>query len=494
MKMLRLMSFFMMFMFPVSWVGGQVHTQLDTVYADFKKDFKMYVTPRHDYSKTFVTKLFMAQAEFDGRYKRRDNGRTTVRMTCEQAVEIIKGMDNITLGMPKVVYLVGWQYNGHDSKYPAFFEGNYALKRPQDRTALESLRWVMSEGKKYNTSVSVHINMIDAYADSPLWDKYVANDVISRTEYGAIRGGEWGYAISYAQEWKLGFTQERIDKLCSILPIQEAGTVHIDAFHSEVPQPVKREDGMWGIEMQSPISPYLGFTREEEIAAQRNILKYFDSKGIDVTTEGIPQNELLGIFDGYKTMGWWFRGADIYLRYTAQQMCGGCDPYSGEWGRLFGTNLNGEQVFQADRPVEESFEDFKGKFCTMSAIFNFLNRFERKYRVEGKDYFAVQFSDGVKSEVDRGKYTIKKDNVLLVEDNNVLIPAMWLQAPSMIAYSADGYKKRTWVLPADFFTSSKVSLYRISHTGRELVGKKSIGNGKITVTLAPNEMLLVTQE
>lgn len=313
------------------------------------------------------------------------------------------------------------------------------------------------------------------------------NMVLSGEESG-------GYPISYAQEWKLGFAQERIDKLCSILPIQEAGTIHIDAFHSEVPQPVKREDGTWDIEMPSPISPYLGFTREEEIEAQRNILKYFDSKGIDVTTEGVPQNELLGIFDGYQTMGWWFRGADIYLRYTAQQMCGGYDPYSGEWGRLFGTNLNGEHVFLAERPVEESFEDFKGKFCTMSAIFNFLNRFERKYRIEGEDYFAVQFSDGVKSEVDKGKYTIQKNGVLLVEDNNVLLPAMWLQIPSMIAYSADGYKKRTWVLPADCFISSKVSLYRISHTGREFVGKKSIGNGKITLTLASNEMLLITQE
>lgn len=168
MRISRLISFFLMSMFSGPLVWGQGQSKRDTVYADFKKDFKMYVTPRHDYSKTFVTKLFMAQAEFDGRYKRRDNGRTTVRMTCEQAVEIIKGMDNITLGMPKVVYLVGWQYNGHDSKYPAFFDGNYALKRPQDRTALESLRWVMSEGKKYNTAVSVHINMIDAYEDSPL--------------------------------------------------------------------------------------------------------------------------------------------------------------------------------------------------------------------------------------------------------------------------------------------------------------------------------------
>lgn len=473
---------------------AQERAAVDTVYFQPRKDFVMHVTPRHDYSQTYVTKLFMAQANFDGRYKRRDNGTTTVRMTCEQAVEIIRGMDNITLGMPKIVYLVGWQYNGHDSKYPAFFDGNYALKRPQDRTALESLRWVMAEGKKYNTSVSVHINMIDAYEDSPLWDKYVENDVISRTEYGAIRGGEWGYPISYAQEWKLGFTQQRLDKLLEILPIQEAGTIHIDAFHSEVPQPVKKEDGTWGIEMQSPISPYLDFTREDEIEAQRNIIKYLDSKGVDVTTEGIPQGELLGIFDGYQTMGWWFVGRDIYMNYTAQQMCGGYDPYSGEWGRLFGTNLNGEHVFLEDRPLAESFADFKGKFCTMTAIFNYLNRFDRKYRVEGGGYYAVQFSDGVRSEVDNGRYMISKDGVMMVDDNDLLLPALWLDSPSMIAYSADGYKKRTWELPEGQFTASKVAVYRVDENGRELVGHKSVAGGKLTLSLAPNEMLLITQE
>lgn len=468
--------------------------KLDTTYTNFKKDFQMYVSPRHDYTQTFVTKLFMAQSLSDGKYKRRDNGKQKVYITCEKAVEIIKGMNNITLGMPKIVYLVGWQYNGHDSKYPAFFQGNKGVMRAQDNDPLESLRWVMKEGKKYNTSVSVHINMIDAYEDSPLWETYVANNIISRDETGALRGGEWGYPISYAQEWKLGFTQKRIDKLLSVLPIQEAGTIHIDAYHSEVPQPVKKADGKWGIEMQSPISPYLNFTRQDEIKAQRNIMKYFDSKGVDVTTEGVPQKELLGIFDGYQTMGWWFKGQDIYLNYHQKQMCGGYDPYSGEWGRLFGTNLNAELVFIEERPLAESFEDYKGKFCTMSTIFNFLNRFERLYKLEGKDYYAVQFSDNVKSEVNKGKYTIRKDGVLLVEDEDVMIPAMWTEAKSMIAYSKDGYKNRTWKLPKKYFAASKVTLYRVDQTGKVKIGEKNVDGGKIKLTLQPNEMLLLTEE
>jgi hypothetical protein len=50
--------------------------------------------------------------------------------------------------MPQVLYLTGWQYNGHDSKYPAWEEVNEALKRDEDATALESLRWLISEARK----------------------------------------------------------------------------------------------------------------------------------------------------------------------------------------------------------------------------------------------------------------------------------------------------------------------------------------------------------
>ena len=43
----------------------------------------------------------------------------------------------------KIIYLVGWQYNGHNDKYPAFFEVNRALKWLQDKDAMESLLWLM---------------------------------------------------------------------------------------------------------------------------------------------------------------------------------------------------------------------------------------------------------------------------------------------------------------------------------------------------------------
>ncbi len=60
--------------------------------------------------------------------------------------------------MPKIIYLVGWQNNGHDDKYPDIFEVNKALKRDEDETSYDSLMWLIKEAKKYNTIVSFHVN------------------------------------------------------------------------------------------------------------------------------------------------------------------------------------------------------------------------------------------------------------------------------------------------------------------------------------------------
>ena len=69
-------------------------------------------------------------------------------------------------------------------------------------------------------------------------DEYVRADVLAREKDGKYILGDWAYKVSYAAEWEKGLLQKRVDRLCSILPIQEAGTIHVDAFHSAVPFPV----------------------------------------------------------------------------------------------------------------------------------------------------------------------------------------------------------------------------------------------------------------
>jgi len=233
-------------------------------YCDWRKTGQPERPWFHKYDQSLVMKIFLAERTDEGRGCR-------VHLTFEQALEVIERLDRITCGAPKIVYLVGWQFNGHDSKYPAWSEVNHRLKRAQDPTALESLKWLMREGRRHHTTVSLHINALDAYQDSPLWQEYVDKDIIAKGKSGAplkgiVWNGQQSYPLSYAREWETGCAKRRIDGLLKMLPeLKEAHTIHIDAFHTYPPippaPPGERDQGFKGI------SPFLGYGPERECAA-----------------------------------------------------------------------------------------------------------------------------------------------------------------------------------------------------------------------------------
>lgn len=458
----------------------------DTTYFSNTVQLKNYIPQKHAYHQTLTMKLFMSQANFDGKLKRKDNGESEIFLNCEQALEVIRQMDNLTIGIPKIVYLVGWQYNGHDSKYPAWFEGNEKLKRQGDANTLESLRWLMKEAEKYHTMVSLHINMFDAYEDSPLWDTYVENDIIAKNADGTLRACEWGYPVSYAQEWKTGFAQKRIDSLCRLLPIQKAGTIHIDAFHTWPPVPVFGNDGSYRADLsKGVISPYLKFTVDDETEAQRNIFRYWASKGIDVTSEGVDFLRETS-FEGYQSMAWWYGGLTNYLKFPASYYCGGQD--KSELGKLFGTSMHGEDVVKNDY---QNMTGFKEQFCLKTAVWYYLNRLDRLYLINSKNFKAVQYSDNVRTFLSGNEYKITQGDAILLENDDALIPALWINNKSMIAYSKTGYENKTWDLPKEWAIVRKIKISRVSMEGNSLLEIKKIVSNKLTLSLGKDEMLLI---
>src|SRR5215831_4347689 len=266
-------------------------------YYDWRKTGQPERPWFHKYDQSLVMKIFLAE--------RTDEGRSCkVHLTFEQALEVIERLDRITCGAPKIIYMVGWQYNGHDSKYPAWGEVNHRLKRAQDPTALESLRWLMREGRRYNTTVSLHVNALDAYEDSPLWQEYLEKDVIAKNKNGTpLKGIVWSglqsYPLSYAREWETGCAKRRIDGLLKLLPeLKEAHTIHVDAFHTYPPLPAESQyAGFKGI------SPWLGYGPEQECAAQRKTLRYFRDCGLDVTSEHSSGGRLDPLV-GLQPMAW----------------------------------------------------------------------------------------------------------------------------------------------------------------------------------------------
>jgi glycosyl hydrolase family 101 (putative endo-alpha-N-acetylgalactosaminidase) len=371
---------------------------------------------RHDYSQTLVMKIVLGTCYGAERTKE-------VHATFESALDIICRLDTLTLGVPKIVYLVGWQFSGHDSGYPSWATVNEDLKRSEDAEAAESLRWLIRAARTFNTTVSLHINMIDAYRDSPLWAEYEAADVVLKDLAGRPIPGETfdgmtSYQLSYAREWELGLAQRRIDDLLELLPeLREGGTIHIDAFHSI--QPVRPDD--------EESSPYLGLTIGDEIRAQRRIFRYWRTQGLDVTAEGAKYALRRDPFIGLQPMAWHFIGQNFLDEPWPERPA--LSYFNGFPASLYcGTPMQAEREIKVD---PKNLDGLLGQFCTAVLPWYYDNN-----------------------------PAPKADEGLWSRGQDIFLPALW-QPDTVVAYSTHGYGTRAWRLP-DSWAGRPVSVSRLA--------------------------------
>lgn len=403
----------------------------------------------------------------------------------ERALDLIKQADQLTLHVPKILYLVGWQYMGHDDKYPAMFEVNQSLKRPGDRDAKSSLQWLMREARKYHTTVSLHINMTDAYDDSPLWPIYVDQDLISKDQFGELLvignyNNRKAYQINYKREWEAGWTQRRIDSLLTLLPeLTEAGTIHIDAW-------IARD------------SKGHQETSVTEAAYQKKALTYWAERGMDVTSEWA-----MDYMTGLVPFAWHFnhRTQEQYLQIPASVYTGsGINP-DLKWsdfglGFLFGQSMYGESIWPNTRknPSEnEQWEKtFVREFYTKSLQYFFLNQKER-LGVEGNGNSRVsRFSDEVS--VSLADSVVRQGEILLREKNVLMFPVTWNNGESIALFSEKEEPSRTFWLPPVWSGLTEVALYEISVTGLRKLGKPKVNEGAVNFALKPGQPYLLRVE
>lgn len=346
----------------------------------------------HDYTQCMMTKLFMAQPD--------RRGGSLVYCDCDKALEIIRQTDNMTPGVKKIIYLVGWQYNGHDDKYPAFFEVNEGIKGKNEKTALESLLRLMQEAKKYNTTVSLHINFTDAYEDSPLFPEYEAAGALIRDGGGrpaAIEryNGKRCYKVSYKEEWTSGLFVKRAERLFAMLPIESAGTVHVDNFQCYVNR-----------------KPFV--SAQEEMFYRDKMIAYLRAKGVDITTEftyreGRGTRMLYGKITrdvtptrypvallGKVPAVWWadkMTRAEYYAYYP--HILGGGMPKNKWAAKLFYGNIHCEDIWK----TPDWHGEFKRQFFTINLPFFYLNGKKRSGFADRRQRI-VQYEDGTISHVD----------------------------------------------------------------------------------------------
>ena len=220
-------------------------------------------------------------------------GEPFARKTFADCLTVIRDVHDASGGMPQVCYVVGWQYDGHDTGYPSL-----AVVNPKCG-GREGLAKLIDRAKGYNCTVSLHINYDSCYSIHPEWRE----DCVSRD--GEHRPFVWYtkpyrnnrkvYSMNHTKDVESGFARDRLDRLCEMLPIEK--TIHLDAFrpYGEAWEP----DGSHidaECEVQRGIVPIIAMFRE---------------KGIDITTED-TDDEKRGLFrwvwiranwtHGYKTV------------------------------------------------------------------------------------------------------------------------------------------------------------------------------------------------
>ena len=409
----------------------------------------------NDYHEAFVYKIFLKQKL-----------KPEIKATLDQALEIMRRVHVYSGGMHQIVYLVGWQHDGHDSMYPSWDVVGPQCRSSWSDDPTASLRELMRKGRAYNADVSLHICMNDAYTNSPLWQTYVDNDLICREADGSLaKGGVWGgersYGISHVKEFRSGFAQKRILRLLDMLPeLRDTHTIHVDA--------------LYGIE-----SKYEKIGIQEDVEAIGKMVDFWHAQGMDVTTEFLPALDQIGVFPFFYHLNLDERlktlcppdvvcgGAGYNTRNTQNHYnkdwrgmmpLPGC-VYEMAWGVAHWGDMTGLALNDPRRMVERLFEK--------PLLYAYYNRSRVVRHVEDTENYRVERANGVVANVRM------RDRALTVSDNGRTVVSdddYFLDFPRdgglMLAWSAKGCD-RVFRLPSAY-AGAKALAGRTQPDGAEL--------------------------
>lgn len=458
----------------------------------------------YDYSKTLWMKMFLAIPDFK-------NNKSNVKINYEQALNIIKAVDNITQGITKIIYLVGWQGLGHDDCYPEMHHLNEALKRDCDKNAKESLLWLTEEAKKYHTVISYHVNLSDEYEANESHKRIVeANAVVNgldgKPAVIEIFNGREAYKISYKQYYESEIFKELWDKFLEAVPVKEAKTVHIDNFciaESLNPETFVEEQNKARNEMLDYIINDCGldvtteytyremhFRAEAENHPIRKTLYYQASDNLPVASWKDQKIRTLGKIPA----SWWT--SDITMDECMEipaSLYGGHYTDEALLNVFYGT-MHGEDIWSGHGINPDDWAPyFIKEFCTLQIPYVYLNRYDRLSYTEDKtadenERFTVQFSENVVSFAKGRK--IKKNGITLKDGNDVLLP-LTENNDIFVAYSENG-KSGEWNVPDAEFSEAKV--YEITADGNKFICGAVIKNQKIALDVKPNQALAIIRK
>ena len=206
----------------------------------------------HLYFDTVTYKIFMDLAQVGA----------GVCTDLEKSEEIIRTVYNISDGLPQIVYLVGHQAGGHDARYPTLGGG----VNPNLGTDAQLRHLFRTCKEKYNTTLSYHTNLDDAYRRSSDWDdRYV----VASGSPGPDGVGIYG-SVCHTTDAETGDIFRRLEGLLDSFPLEK--TLHVDNLR--LTNTVNRA----GWEKVGIL--------EELVCGLMPVMDWLKERGITTTTEG----------------------------------------------------------------------------------------------------------------------------------------------------------------------------------------------------------------
>ena len=375
-----------------------------------------------------------------------------VYTTFKQALEIVKAVYNLTDGMPQIAYLVGWQYDGHDTGYPSLDKINEKLGSRE-----ELLDLIKLAKEQYNCIVSYHINLDDAYMDHPGWDPGImCRDIDGSLLPWEVFNGKISYHICHTKDVESGKFFGRIKEMMKVAPFEQ--TIHIDAFRNT--NCSWEQDG------------YIGVMEELECGV-KPILEYFNSIGVDVTTESVDRFgiESAGLFSTI----WHMYDPQLY---HGKILGGGRGTNTLAFG--MGTSLDFDLDYDMYKNNWGLVTDqiFLGSILYQLYLTREMTQF-RRYDEEKR--VCLTFGNDIETIIDYEKdhLKVKWGESVIAFDGNRFIPI----GNAIYAYSKKG-GNFTWRLP-EGWENAGIRAIQLTAEGKRTEAQVSINKSEITITLEP---------
>ena len=404
--------------------------------------------------------------------------------TFDETLQLIKRISTITGNTKQIAAVTGWQNRGMDSGWPYFDRVNEALG------GLTKLQWLAREAKKYNATISYHINIDDSNADTPGFERSIP--VLADGRDGKpypwsiyYTNGPQVYRISHTKDLESGFFEQRVGAMLRLVP--ETDSIQLDTFRP----------------FSISFGPGENIGLIDEVVSSARIVEWFHQHGMAVSSEG-PVDALYGVLDANYHL--FVRTDPFHILMTHGKIYGGGE-YSGV-GQVLGWAPNHDFIARPLEWKEPKFDiDIRWNPSTDDEIRDtyYLGVLTQGYLAHKhlvwlgeeaskepaatdaakkdvpKPTYVGRFADGTVSRVlSSGHWTVIDRGVTTVDGDYRAIPR---GDAEIVLYSVTGRTAEVRIPTA--WAQKKLVLTEVEAPGKSLPVASAAGASSVTVELRP---------